>query len=81
MNGVVGCVGVVLENVLRKEFLSDVYEWCLCGNLFISVLLSMMRDGKFALDGEFVLVFESFDDLVGVFLVLCYILLYCGWLV
>ena len=78
-NGVVGRVGAVLENALRKELPSDAHERCSRGNLFISVSSPMMRDGKFALDGELVSAFESFDDLVGALLASCHIPLYCGW--
>ena len=67
-NGVVGRVGAVLANALRKELPSDAHERCSRGNLFISVSSPMMRDGKFALDGELVSAFESFDDLVGALL-------------
>ena len=87
--GVVGKVGNILEDALRKELPRDAHVRCSKGNLFVSISSPRVVFGEaeraanggsaFALDGEIVSEFESFDDLVGALLASCHIPLYCGW--
>lgn len=87
--GVVGKVGAILEDTLRRELPADAHERCSKNNLFIAVSSPKItfggdeKDSKnslsFELEGELVSEFESFDDLVSALLTSCHIPFYCGW--
>ena len=92
-NGVVGRVGGVLERALRRELPANAHELCSRGKVFVSVssFRAYSRDERermrqtstsvpfFALEGELISEFSSFDDLIGALLASCHIPLYCGW--